>query len=140
MNPLRKTIFKLFALCVMLGALWIVSSDTTAEAAVDCFGSYDSCMTQCENNSLPYQEWINCRGNCLLNYGVCVNEAVFNKEGEIVGGFPDPTQAMPVIADFRMCLDNCPTCLLMDYVGDPEGFQGCLEAKIGCKVTCLDQF
>jgi len=139
MSPIKKSIFKLFSLCILLGGLWLIMSEESVRADGACYTGYLQCQAACALNTMPGPDRDACMSGCLMPYGVCTNNAIFNAEGQILGTLPE-TQAMPILSDFRVCLHSCPVCPMANYVEDLEGFIYCMEEKLACKSACLEQF
>jgi len=138
-NATFRIVRRVFILSVLLLCCAVFYlSDSPAEAHTACFDSYELCHDNCDDLPNP-QDRPACHSNCLMPYGNCVNQAQLDKQGEIIS-FYGEGQPMPILMDFLNCIQNCPTCSLLDYEEDPEGYQECVENYLACKTSCIAQY
>lgn len=136
----KRLIFKLFSLFVLLAGLVILFPDNLVKATSndDCFTTYDSCKTNCEDpTKTPPSERTNCGHECFFSYGMCLNDVFFDAEGRVIGELEE-TQQIPDINAFRMCMRNCPHCpLLSPEEPVTEEDEVCVDTYVQCKIDCL---
>lgn len=113
-RTMKKCIFKLFALCLMLGGLVFLSAENRLTASADdfgCYGDYQVCLNNCAGSSDPYS----CSSNCGDGYNECI--------------------WMLPVNNVNMCLQQCPHCSASFPEPPPEG---CWDEYLMCKSACLD--
>jgi hypothetical protein len=113
-SPIKKCIFKLFALCMMFGGLVFLLAGNQLKASADddfgCYGNYQVCLNNCAALPDPYS----CSSNCGGGYNECI------------WMFP--------VDNTDICLQQCPNCSASFPDPPPEG---CWQEYLMCKSACL---
>jgi len=132
----RITILSILAVSggTVLSTRNVVSADPPT--ADECYASYVGCHESCDANPDPDPAvHLECNSTCLGPYSECVANAQSFVEGKIDGDFVYSCPA-PVY-NYNTCMSTCPTCLLFNYINDPEGLQECQAEHITCKAGCI---